>query len=99
MLMSDSSVTRLYTPLEIWERKYKEGIKSTWAKHLDLLKVSLYDSVQFSSVQSLSRVQLFATPCMIVCTTQQSHCWADTLRKPEGKETRVPQCSSQHCLQ
>ena len=30
--------------------------------------------------------------------TQQSHCWAFTLRKPEGKETRVPQCSSQHCL-
>ena len=23
---------------------------------------------------------------------QQSHCWAYTLRKPEGKETRVPQC-------
>ena len=23
---------------------------------------------------------------------------AYTLRKPEGKETRVPQCSSQHCL-
>ena len=22
--------------------------------------------------------------------TQQSHCWAYTLRKPEGKETRVP---------
>ena len=30
--------------------------------------------------------------------TQQSHCWAYTLRKPELKETRVPQCSSQHCL-
>jgi len=30
---------------------------------------------------------------------QQSHCWAYTLRKPELKETRVPQCSSQHCLQ
>ena len=28
----------------------------------------------------------------------QSHCWAYTLRKPELKETRVPQCSSQHCL-
>ena len=27
--------------------------------------------------------------------TQQSHCWAYTLRKPEGKETRVPQRSSQ----
>ena len=24
---------------------------------------------------------------------QQSHCWAYTLRKPELKETRVPQCS------
>ena len=31
--------------------------------------------------------------------TQQSHCWAYTLRKSELKETRVPQCSSQHCLQ
>ena len=26
--------------------------------------------------------------------TQQSHRWAYTLRKPESKETRVPQCSS-----
>ena len=25
--------------------------------------------------------------------TQQSHCWAYTPRKPELKETRVPQCS------
>ena len=32
-------------------------------------------------------------------TTQQSHCWAYTPRKPELKETRVPQCSSQHYLQ
>ena len=31
--------------------------------------------------------------------TQQSHCWAYTLRKPELKETHVPQCSLQHCLQ
>ena len=31
--------------------------------------------------------------------TQQSHCWAYTTRKPEVKETHVPQCSSQHCLQ
>ena len=30
--------------------------------------------------------------------TQQSHCWAYTLRKPELEETRVPQCSLQHCL-
>ena len=31
-------------------------------------------------------------------TTQESHCWAYTPRKPEFKETRVPQCSLQHCL-
>ena len=30
--------------------------------------------------------------------TQQSHSWAYTPRKSELKETRVPQCSSQHCL-
>ena len=33
--------------------------------------------------------------CLMI---QQSHCWAYTLRKPEGKETCVPQYSSQHCL-
>ena len=31
--------------------------------------------------------------------TPQSHWWAYTLRKPKLKETRVPQCSPQHCLQ
>ena len=31
--------------------------------------------------------------------TQRSHCWAYTPRKPELKETHVPQYSSQHCLQ
>ena len=30
--------------------------------------------------------------------TQQSHGWAYTPRKPELKETCVPQCSSKHCL-
>ena len=30
--------------------------------------------------------------------TQQAHCWAYTLRKPELKDTCVSQCSSQHCL-
>ena len=39
---------------------------------------------------------LFHTNCHM---TQQSHCWAYTPRKPELKETCVPQCSSQHCLQ
>ena len=30
--------------------------------------------------------------------TQQSHSWAYAPRKPDLKETRAPQCSSQHCL-
>ena len=30
--------------------------------------------------------------------TQESHCWAYTLRKSELKETRVPQCSSQQFI-
>ena len=34
--------------------------------------------------------------CLMI---QQSHFWAYTLRKPELKETHVPQCSLQHCLQ
>ena len=31
--------------------------------------------------------------------TQQPQSWAYTPRKPELKETHVPQYSSQHCLQ
>ena len=30
--------------------------------------------------------------------TQQSHCWACTPKKPELRETYVPQCSSQHSI-
>ena len=40
----------------------------------------------------------YHTVLMTVALTQQSHCWAYTPRKPELKETHVPQCSSQHCL-
>ena len=32
-------------------------------------------------------------------TTQWSHCWAYTARKPELKETRVPQCSTVYSSQ
>ena len=31
-------------------------------------------------------------------TTQQSHFWAYTPRKPDLKETHAPQCSLQYCL-
>ena len=56
--------------------------------------------LEYKLVQPLWRtVGRFLKKLQINChTTQQSHCWAYTLRKPELKETRVPQCSSQHCL-
>ena len=48
---------------------------------------------------SMKKCFIFNAAWLVNCLTiQQSHCWAYTLRKPEGKETRVPQCSSQHCL-
>ena len=51
-------------------------------------------------VQPLRRtVWNFLKKLEICHQTQKSHCWAYTPRKPESKETRVPQCSSQHCLQ
>ena len=34
-----------------------------------------------------------------ILKAQQSHCWVYTLRKPELKETHVPQCSLKHYLQ
>ena len=59
------------------------GLVSFWMDWLDLLAVQV-------TLKSL----------LWNChTTQQSHCRAYTLRKPELKETCVLQCSSQHCLQ
>ena len=50
-------------------------------------------------VQPLCRtVWRFLKKLEIDLTTQQSHCWAYTPRKPELKETHVPQCSLQPCL-
>ena len=58
------------------------GLVSFWMDWLDLLAVQV-------TLKSL----------LWNChTTQQSHCWAYTPRKPELKETRVPHCSLQHCL-
>ena len=51
-------------------------------------------------VQPLWRtVWRFLKKCKQNCLmTLQSHCWAYTPRKPDLKETHVPQCSLQHCL-
>ena len=51
-------------------------------------------------VQPLWRTVWRSLKKLEIChQTQKSHCWAYTPRKPELKETHVPQCSSQHCLQ
>ena len=47
------------------------------------------------SLQSKGLSRVFSKNCL---RTQQSHYQAYTPRKPEGKETRVPQCLSQHCF-
>ena len=38
------------------------------------------------------------SPLRIMFAVGLSYCWAYTPRKPELKETHVPQCSLQHCL-
>ena len=61
-------------------------------------------SVQFSSVTqwcpTLCNPMNYSMPDLPVHhqLPEFSHCWAYTLRKPELKETRAPQCSSKHCL-
>ena len=54
-----------------------------------------YWSFSISPSSEYSGLISFKIDCLMI---QQSHCWAYTLRKPKRKETRVPQCSSQHCL-
>ena len=51
-------------------------------------------------VQPLWRTVWSFLKKMEIChQTQKSHCWAYATRETELKETRVPQCSLQHCLQ
>ena len=45
------------------------------------------DSVQFSSVQSLSRIQLFATPCIAACQASLSIANFRSLPKPKSIES------------
>ena len=62
----------------------------------DLFPLGWTDWISLKS-KGLSRV--FSNTTVQNHTTQQFHCCAYTPRKPELKETRVPQCSLLHCLQ
>ena len=50
------------------------------------------------SLQSKGLSRDFSNTTVQTSILRTAHCWAYTPRKPELKETCVPQCSSQHCL-
>ena len=52
--------------------------------------------LQHSAFFTVQLSHPYMTTGKTIALTQQSHCWAYTPRKPELKETCVPQCSSQH---
>ena len=68
---------------------------------MEFQKSDMTDLLKNGTEQPLWRTEWrFLKKLEIHChTNQQSHCWAYTPRKTELKETCVPQCSSQHCLQ
>ena len=87
-------------------RKSSKGWKTKFRKAvLTFLELSLKTVILCFS--PLDLVQIWFGKLPLVCmelrigatlTDGQFRNVCITLRKPEGKETRVPQCSSQHCL-
>ena len=61
-------------------------------------KASILWRSAFFTVQLSHPYMTTGKTIALTLMTQQSHYWAYTPRKPELKETHVPQCSSQHCL-
>ena len=58
--------------------------------HINLMSQVLFSSVQFSSVQSLSRVRLFATPWTAACQTSLSITSSWSLLKVMSIELVMP---------
>ena len=71
-------------------------LERVWRKGNPLTLLVGMQSSTATMGNSLDSVKNWKENCHV---TQQSHCWVYTPRKPELKETYVPQCSSQHCLQ
>ena len=66
-------------------------LERVWRKGNSL---TLLVGMQTSTATMVNRVEILLKMEEQNCdTTQQSRCWAYTLKKQELKETRVPQCS------
>ena len=79
----------------------KKSTNNKWWRGCGEKEILLHCWWECKLVQPLWRtVWRFLLKLEMECRmTQQSHCWAYTPRKSELKETCVPQCSLQHCLQ
>ena len=88
--MKNPRVSRRKESMKIRAEINEKATKETMAK------INETKSWFFEKINKIDKPLVRFINC---CMTQQSHCWAYTWRKPELKKTRVPQCSSQHCLQ
>ena len=55
-------------------------------------------TTKFKAEKEHNHIKIVEKDKLKMDMTQQSYFWAYTPRKPDLKETRAPQCSSQHCL-
>ena len=76
-----------------------ESITTNKASGDDGIPVELFQILKDDAVKVLHSISQQIWKTQNCHRAQQFHCWAYTLRKPELKETRVPQCPLQHCLQ
>ena len=96
----DDVITNLESDILESEIKWAlESITTNKASGDDGIPVELFQILKDDAVKVLHSISQQIWKTQNCHRAQQFHCWAYTLRKPELKETRVPQCPLQHCLQ
>ena len=88
--MKNPRVSRRKESIKIRAEINEKATKETMAK------INKTKSWFFEKINKIDKPFVRFINCRM---TQQPHYWAYTPRKPEPKKKRVPQCSSQHCLQ